>query len=237
MAASSAFVSGTTFCLPGTDSARMKSSKPGAEKTKTPWIVSAPMLVTSIQVLAGAKSVAPPCTSLVLLPKFTRAVPFCRKIISSAPGCLLRSIFAPRQVLGREDQVRRAAIVPINFEHEWARHRVPDFGPFDGSPHSPLAFIFFEDERSCLGRLSLQRRWQNSTAANQKCTNTYHGNGRSHRRPPRNFNRRFASEWRNLLLLPATVKRLESCRTRNKCSGLPRGLTSYLPAHTMGIHP
>src|SRR6516162_2340995 len=58
-------------------------------------IASVPIFVTEIHVFAGMKTVAPPCTSLVLSPRFTRALPFCRKRISSAPGCLWRSIDAP----------------------------------------------------------------------------------------------------------------------------------------------
>ena len=49
-------------------------------------IGSLPMLVASIQEFAWIKTVAPPCTSLLLSPKRTGAVPLRRKISSSAPG-------------------------------------------------------------------------------------------------------------------------------------------------------
>jgi len=62
---------------------------------KTAFIASVPMLVTAIHVFAGINIVAPPCTSLTLSPKLTFARPFCKKRISSDPGCLWRTIFPP----------------------------------------------------------------------------------------------------------------------------------------------
>jgi len=59
MASSSASESGTFFSPSRTDAARMKSSKPGAEKTPTVLRTSLPMLETEIQVPAGMKTVAP----------------------------------------------------------------------------------------------------------------------------------------------------------------------------------
>ena len=95
ISSSSAFDSEIFLSPSRTDSARIYSSNPGAEQTPTKWIYSLPILVMEIQVLAGINTVAPLCTSLEEPARFTRAVPFCKKRISSASGCLCISILPP----------------------------------------------------------------------------------------------------------------------------------------------
>src|SRR5580692_6500945 len=53
-----------------------------------------------------------------------------------------------RQVLGSENQVRRAAVVPIDFQDKWARLGVPALRPFDRPPDAPLTLVLLEDQRT-----------------------------------------------------------------------------------------
>src|SRR5271156_50869 len=79
---------GTFFSPSRTETARIKSSELGEEKTAKELIMSFPIFSTEIQVLAGMKTMAPACTSRTASPKCTRAVPDWRKRISSESRCL-----------------------------------------------------------------------------------------------------------------------------------------------------